>query len=88
MLKEGRIFDHDWNHYTADTVVFEPRHMSPDRLQELYYKAWDSFYANESQEQKMFKLMMKVVEKEMDDGTYRKPRKDLIESSFGKVVDR
>lgn len=88
MLKEGRIFDHDWDHYTADTVVFKPRHMSPDKLQELYQYAWDSFYDTESQEQKMFKLMMKVVEKEMDDGTYRKPRKDLMESSFGKVVNR
>jgi hypothetical protein len=62
--------------------------MSPERLQELYHYAWDSFYASESQEQKMFKLMMKVVEREVIDGTYRKPRKDLMESSFGKVVDR
>jgi len=88
MLKEGRIFDHDWNHYTADTVVFKPKHMSPERLQELYHQAWSSFYATESQEQKMFKLMMNVVEREMKDGTYRKPRKDLMESSFGKMVDR
>lgn len=88
MLKEGRIFDHNWNHYGADTVVYQPRHMSPERLQELYQYAWDSFYQHESQEQKMFKLMMKVVEREMDDGTYRKPRKDLMESSFGREVDR
>jgi len=88
MLKEGRIFDHDWDHYTADTVVFKPKHMSPERLQELYNYAWESFYATESQEQKMFKLMMKVVEREMEDGTYRKPRKDLMESSFGRTVDR
>ncbi len=88
MLKEGRIFDHDWNHYTADTVVYQPRHMSPNRLQELYFQAWDSFYATESQEQIMFKMMMKVVEREMENGTYRKPRKDLLESSFGNTVDR
>lgn len=88
MLKEGRIFDHDWNHYTADTVVYQPRHITPDRLQELYFQAWDSFYSAESQEQKMFKMMMKVVEREMEDGTYRKPRKDLMESSFGNTVDR
>jgi len=88
MLKEGRIFDHDWNHYAADTVVFKPRHMSPERLQELYHYAWESFYATESQEQKMFRLMMKVVEREIEDGTYCKPRKDLMESSFGNIVDR
>ncbi len=88
LLKEGRIFDHDWNHYTADKVVFKPKHMSPEKLQELYYYAWDSFYEDESQEKKMFKLMMKVVEREMEDGTYRPPRKDLMEKSFGHIVDR
>lgn len=88
MLKEDRIFDNDWNHYGADTVVFKPRHMSPERLQELYQYAWDNFYQHESQEQRMFKLMMKVVEREMEDGTYRKPRKDLMGSSFGREVDR
>lgn len=88
LLKEGRIFDHDWNHYTADNVVFQPRHITPEKLQELYYYAWDSFYEDESQEQKMFKLMMKVVEREMEDGTYRPPRRDLMEKSFGNIVDR
>ncbi len=88
MLKEGRIFDHDWNHYTADKVVFKPKHMSPERLQELYHFAWDSFYKEETQEQKMFKLMMRVIEKEMEDGTYRPARADLTESSFGKQINR
>ncbi len=88
LLKEGRIFDFDWNHYTADKVVFQPKHLTPEKLQELYYYAWDSFYADESQEQKMFRLMMKVVEREMEDGTYRPPRKDLMEKSFGHIVDR
>ncbi len=88
LLKEGRIFDHDWNHYTADKVVFQPKHMTPEKLQELYYYAWDSFYEDESQEKKMFRLMMKVVEREMEDGTYRPPRKDLMEKSFGHIVDR
>lgn len=88
LLKEGRIFDHDWNHYTADKVVFQPRHITPEKLQELYYYAWDSFYEDESQEKKMFKLMMKVVEREMEDETYRPPRRDLMEKSFGNIVDR
>ncbi|MEZ5198902.1 MAG: radical SAM protein [Bacteroidales bacterium] len=88
MLREGRIFDHNWNNYNAGKVVFQPRHMSPERLQELYLYAWDAFYKNESQEQKMFKLMMKVVEKEMELGTYRSPRMDLMEKSFGKTIER
>jgi len=88
MLKENRIFNHNWNDYNAGQVVFKPKHMSPDRLQQLYFDAWETFYKDESQEQKMFKLMMKVVEREMEDGTYRKPRKDLIEKSFGRELAR
>ncbi|MBI5647750.1 MAG: B12-binding domain-containing radical SAM protein [Ignavibacteriae bacterium] len=29
---QGRIFDRDWSHYDFNHVVFEPRHMSPERL--------------------------------------------------------
>lgn len=88
MLREGRIFDHDWNNYNAGKVVFQPKHLTPERLQDLYSIAWDTFYKDESQEQKMFKLMMTVVEKEMEMGTYRSPRLDLIEKSFGETLER
>ena len=88
MLKEGRIFNHNWNDYNAGKVVFQPKHITPQRLQELYHYAWDTFYKDETQEQKMFKLIMKVVEKEMANGTYKKPRKDLMETSFGMEVRR
>jgi hypothetical protein len=33
--RQGRIFDYDWNHYNAGQVVFQPKQMSPERLQEL-----------------------------------------------------
>lgn len=88
MVRENRLLHTDWNQYNAGKVVFKPRHMSPDRLQELYHKAWDTFYATETQEQKMFKLIMKVVEKEMADGTFRSRRSDLAEKSFGREVIR
>ena len=88
MLKEGRIYNHNWNDYNAGKVVFHPKHITPERLQELYHYAWDTFYKDESQEQKMFKLIMKVVEQEIEQGTYRKPRKDLMETSFGMEVKR
>ena len=88
MERDGRIFDRDWNHYNAGKVVFQPLHMSPDRLQELYLYAWEKFYQHETQEQKMFKLMMRVIEKERKQGTYRLPRRDLARFSFGKPVDR
>ena len=87
-LKEGRIIDKDWNNYNAGNVVFKPKHMSPERLQELYYYAWDTFYEKETQEQKMFKMMLNVVDKEIKDGTYRSRREDLAHISFGKNIDR
>jgi len=88
MVRDGRIFDHDWSNYNAGKVVFKPLKMSPDRLQELYYFAWEQFYKHETQEQKMFKLLMKVMEKERRQGTYKSPRKDLASLSFGQPVDR
>jgi radical SAM superfamily enzyme YgiQ (UPF0313 family) len=88
LKKEGRIISLDWNDYNAGKVVYQPKHMTPDRLQELYHYAWDTFYKDESQEQKMFKLIMKVIEKEMDDGTYQPRRRDLADQSFGKTVKR
>jgi len=84
LLKENRIFDHNWNNYNAGKVVFKPKHMSPERLQELYHYAWDTFYKNESQNQKMFNLFSKVVLREMRDGTYRNRRQDMVNISFGK----
>lgn len=88
LIKEKRIFNFNWNDYNAGKVVFHPKHMTAEKLQNLYHLAWDSFYKDENQEQKMFKLMMKVIEKEMADGTYRSPRKDLAEKSFGKEILR
>ncbi len=88
LKKEHRIISNDWNEYNAGKVVFKPKHMSPERLQELYHYAWDSFYKDETQEQKMFTLIMKVIEKEMDDGTYQPRRRDLADKSFGRVIQR
>jgi len=88
LLREGRIIDRDWNHYNAGQVVFQPKQMSADRLQELYNYAWESFYKEESQEQKMFKLFSQVVLKEMNDGTFVPRKRELMNQSFGKKVIR
>ena len=88
LLRQGRIFDHDWSHYNAGRVVYQPKHMSPQRLQELYDYAWKAFYQEESQEEKMFKLFAQVMLKEMKDGTYRPRDRNLINKSFGKDVVR
>jgi radical SAM superfamily enzyme YgiQ (UPF0313 family) len=88
LLREGRIFDFDWDHYNAGQVVFHPKHVSAERLQELYNYAWENFYREESQEEKMFQLLFNVVSREMDDGTYRPRNRKLAHKSFGKDVAR
>lgn len=88
LMRQGRIFDHDWDHFNAGQVVYQPKHMTPEKLQELYDYAWKSFYKDESQEQKMFKLFSKVMMREMEDGTYRPRDRRLINKSFGKDVIR
>jgi hypothetical protein len=86
LLKQNRIFDFDWDHYNAGKVVYYPKHMSPERLQELYHYAWDTFYKDEPQTMKMFNLINRVMIREMEDGTYTPRRRDLIDYSFGKEV--
>ena len=68
--KEGRILSNDWLRYTGGEVVFQPARMSPSKLQDLYYYAWDRFYSDSSQNLKMAKLFLQVIEKEKADGTY------------------
>jgi radical SAM superfamily enzyme YgiQ (UPF0313 family) len=84
--KQGRIFSDNWNDYTADKVVFQPKHMRPERLQELLDYAWDTFYQHEAQEIKMFKLLQRVVRKEMQNNTHRKRQRELANQKFGRSV--
>ncbi|MBN2574558.1 MAG: cobalamin-dependent protein [Deltaproteobacteria bacterium] len=84
LVKEDRILTSDWDLYTADKVVYRPRHMSPDRLLELYHWAWDAFYKDEPQTYKMYKLLQKVVGKEMADGTFVPRRTELADKRFGR----
>jgi len=86
--RQGRIFDRDWDHFNAGQVVFTPKHLSAQRLQELYDYAWETFYKDETQEEKMFHLLSAVVDREMEDGTYRPRNRRLINKSFGKDVKR
>jgi hypothetical protein len=45
--------------------------MPPDTLARLHQYAWDTFYADASREAKMARLFLKVIQKEMADGTHR-----------------
>jgi len=84
---ENRLLSSDWGEYTADRVVFRPRRMSPEKLQEMYHYAWDTFYAGGGHQIKMAELFAKVVRREMEDGIYYRynPRR---ERSFPKSADR
>lgn len=66
-----RIFSYDWNDYTCGKVVFQPKTMTTEKLQEMYYYCWDKFYEEEPANYKMFKMLKKVMDKEKADGTYR-----------------
>jgi len=70
--KEGRILSNDYNDYTCDRVVFQPKKMTPTQLQDMYYYAWETFYKEESQELKMGKLFFNVTKREMEDGTFKR----------------
>ena len=45
--------------------------MTNTQLQDIYYYAWDTFYKNRPQELKMGDLFMKVIHREIADGTYK-----------------
>ncbi len=83
---QNRIFSYNWDDYSADKVVYYPRHMSPDKLQSLYEYAWETFYYDEPQQYKMFRLLQRVMEKEKADGTYRPRRTALRRQAFGRAV--
>jgi len=84
LKQQGRIFSPNWDDYSGDKVVYHPRHMSAERLQELLYYAWDTFYEGEPQEMKMFNLFQRVIRKEMADNTYRPRNRALASQAFGR----
>jgi radical SAM superfamily enzyme YgiQ (UPF0313 family) len=58
--KENRILTNDLRLYDAGHVVFKPKRMSPEKLQEMYHYAWETFYKDEPQTYKMYKLYQQV----------------------------
>lgn len=43
--EQGRIFDSDWSHYDGLHVVFQPREMEVERLEEGLWEAYAKFYS-------------------------------------------
>ncbi len=71
MAQEGRILHSDWRRYNTAEVVFQPKQMTPEELQAMYHYAWDMFYRDIPQSQRMSRLFFQVIEKELADNTYR-----------------
>jgi radical SAM superfamily enzyme YgiQ (UPF0313 family) len=84
--RQKRILSYDWDDYSADKVVYQPKHMTPQRLQDLLDYAWETFYRDEPQELKMFKLFQQVIRKEKADQTYRPRERALAGQAFGRQV--
>jgi radical SAM superfamily enzyme YgiQ (UPF0313 family) len=84
LQQQNRILSRNWDDYSADKVVFQPKHMRPERLQELLEYAWTTFYQDESQNIKMAKLFQQVVRKEMADNTFKPRNRDLARQTFGR----
>jgi radical SAM superfamily enzyme YgiQ (UPF0313 family) len=74
--REGRILHDDWLRYTGDQTVFRPARMAVEDLDRLHQYAWDTFYGESSHAARMGRLYLKVIQKEIADGTYRRVRPD------------
>ncbi len=83
LKKHGRIFDYNWINYTTDKSVFYPKHMSPEKLEELYAWSWKTFYSDMPQEMRMARLFQLVIEKEIDDGTFQPRRRAAYRKKIG-----
>jgi radical SAM superfamily enzyme YgiQ (UPF0313 family) len=70
---EGRVLHNNWIDYTTGKVVFQPRHMTPTELQDLYYLAWEKFYGADGRQTKMARLFRNVVMRERAEGTTTMP---------------
>ncbi len=66
LQSEGRILSNRFEDYTCDRVVFQPLRMTPNQLQDMYYYAWDTFYASMSQELRMGKLFVSALKRDRE----------------------
>ena len=64
--------------------MYHPRQMTADTLQKMLAYAWTTFYQDEPQTVKMFKLFHKVVDREMANNTFRPRNRALANRAFGR----
>jgi len=82
--QQGRIFDNNWEHYTCDRVVFEPKQMTVNALEKMLEYSWEHFYGAIGKQTRMGRLFRGVIEREVEDGTsrrFRAPRHDMAAGS-------
>ncbi|EKD27476.1 MAG: hypothetical protein ACD_79C00709G0005 [uncultured bacterium] len=60
LAKENRLISFDHSKYNAGSVVFQPKQMTVSELENMYHYAWDTFYKDEPQRFKMYKLFKKI----------------------------
>ncbi|MFC1852001.1 B12-binding domain-containing radical SAM protein [candidate division CSSED10-310 bacterium] len=73
--REGRILIQDPALYTGDRVVFQPLKLTITELQDMYYYAWETFYQDISCETAMADMYMRVIRREMADGSFKRSRR-------------
>lgn len=64
--EENRIINNDLSKYDAGHAVFQPKSMSPEKLEELFHYSWNTFYKDEPQTYKMYKLIQKIQPEQRD----------------------
>ncbi len=63
MDAEGRIIDRDWSHYDGRHVVYQPKLMSAETLQEGFFWAYHKFYSYPSMIKRIVPSFFKVPRK-------------------------
>ncbi len=43
--RQGRILTKEWSKYTQSYTIFQPKNMSPEKLDEIYRKVWKEAYS-------------------------------------------
>ena len=65
MDAEGRIIDRDWSHYDGRHVVFKPKLMTPETLQEGFLWAYHKFFSYPSMIKRIVPSLWKLPHKRL-----------------------
>ncbi|MBI4676868.1 MAG: B12-binding domain-containing radical SAM protein [Elusimicrobia bacterium] len=61
LKREGRLLHEDWGLYNSGNVVFRPKRMSQARLARGVNWAWQEYYREQSQAERMFRIYRKIA---------------------------